>query len=100
MGYSPSGGKPGRIIMDKEASYSAWLHELKHLQDDEESGWKGFQLIEDPKLFAKLEDAAYDVEIDFAKKNGYNKIARRLQRLRFERRQEILGVQRTKKQAH
>ena len=100
MGYSPSlrGGAPGTIIMDPNASYSAWLHELKHLHDDEESGWKGFHLIQDPETFARMEDAAYDIEIDFARKNGYNRIARRLERLKFERRQEILGVQRNNRQ--
>ncbi len=102
MGYSPhpTGGKPGKLIMDPEASYSAWLHELKHLSDDEASGWMGFRLIEDAEKFADLEDAAYDVEIDFARKNGYNRIVKRLERLKFERRQEILGIQRNNRQAH
>lgn len=102
MGYSPSlsKGNPGVLIMDPEASYSAWLHELKHIEDDEASGWSGFQLIQDIERFAALEDAAYAAEIDFARKNGYIGTARRLERLRFERRQEILGIQRNNKQPH
>lgn len=101
MSYSAnSNGTPGRIIMDPEASYSAWLHELKHLSDDEDSGWNLYRMVIDPEAFAALEDAAYDIEIDFARQNGYNKIVRRLERLKFERRQEILGIQRNNKQAH
>ena len=100
MSYSPNaaGGKPGRLIMDPDASYSAWLHELKHISDDEDSGWMGLRILEDVQRFVQLEEAAYNVEIDFAKQNGYNKIARRLERLKFDRRQELLGVQRNNKQ--
>ena len=101
MSYSPSSapGKPGFIIMDPEASYSAWLHELKHMEDDEDSGWQGIRIIADTEKFAELEARAYKTEIDFARKNGYNKIARRLERLSFERGQEIRGTQRNNKQA-
>ncbi len=100
MSYSPSSktGKPGIIIMDPEASYSAWLHELKHMEDDESSGWQGIKLIMNTESFAELEARAYKVEIDFARENGYNKIARRLERLSFERGQEIRGTQRNNKQ--
>ncbi len=39
-------------------------------------------------------------EIDFALRNGYTKIAKRLERLRFERRQELYGTQRSNKTSH
>ena len=102
MSYSPSatGGRAGKIIMDPAASYSAWLHELRHLQDDEASGWQGMSLIKDKNKFAELEEKAYKVEIDFAKENGYTGIARRLERLSFERRQEIRGEQKNNRQPH
>ena len=102
MSYSPDcvGGKPGHLIMDPEASYSAWLHELTHLADDEASGWQGFRIFSIPQKTIEFEEHAYQVEIDFARKNGYSKIARRLERLLFERRQELSGTQKGNKQAH
>ena len=47
MSYSPNSesGKPGKLIMDPDASYSAWLHELQHLADDEASGWQGMHIL-------------------------------------------------------
>jgi len=102
MSYSPSliPGNPGQMIMDRAASYSAWLHEQKHFDDDARLGYPGFTaLIENPRQFAEMEYNAYTVEIEFARANGYEGIAKRLERLRFERRQEILGTQRGNKQA-
>ena len=102
MSYSPNSesGKPGKLIMDPDASYSAWLHELQHLADDEASGWQGMHILAADQMRAlEFEERAYRLEIDFAKKNGYSKIAKRLERLLFERRQEILGTQRNNKQS-
>ena len=95
MSYSPSlvPGEPGRIIMDPDASYSAWLHEVKHANDDKMSGWQGMRLLEDTEAAVKMEDAAYQLEIDFARQYRYDKIVKRLERLRFERRQELYGKQ-------
>ena len=60
------------MIMDRDASYSAWLHELQHVRDDEASGWRGMEiLITNPQRAAEYEDAAYQIEIDFARENGY-----------------------------
>ena len=100
MSYSPGSiGKPGKLIMDPDASYSAWLHELQHLADDEASGWQGMHILAADQMRAlEFEERAYRLEIDFARKNGYSKIAKRLERLLFERRQEILGTQRNNKQ--
>ena len=100
MSYSPNSesGKPGKLIMDPDASYSAWLHELQHLADDEASGWQGMKILSLPYEELAFEERAYRLEIDFARKNGYSKIAKRLERLLFERRQEILGTQRNNKQ--
>lgn len=93
MAYQGTGtiGKPGRLVMDPEASYSAWLHEYRHLLDDEASGWKGSLLMADVDTFAKMEDRAYDVEIDFARNLGYDKIVKRLEWLKGERRREVYG---------
>jgi hypothetical protein len=56
-------------------------------------------LAADQMRALEFEERAYRLEIDFAKKNGYSKIAKRLERLLFERRQEILGTQRNNKQS-
>lgn len=93
MGYmpNPSSGKSGKFVIDKEASYSAWLHERQHVLDDEQSGWKGFRNFMDPEVAAKMEDKAYEVEIDFARSLGYNKIVKRLEELKANRHKEVLG---------
>ena len=71
MSYSPGSlGTPGHLIMDPEASYSAWLHELRHLADDEASGWQGMSILIIPEKSLAFEEAAYRVEIDFARKHG------------------------------
>mgnify|MGYP003305552616 CR=1 FL=1 len=93
MGYqpNPTPGKGGRFVIDRQASYSAWLHERQHVVDDENSGWKGFRNFMNPEIAAKFEDNAYDVEIDFAKKLGYNDVVKRLEQLKTKRRKELLG---------
>lgn len=88
---SPSHGMPGRLKMDPEASYSAWLHEYQHILDDEATGWNGWAIMKDMQKFIETEDRAYAVEIEFAKELGYNKIVNRLRWLRAERRREIEG---------
>lgn len=100
MAYCPNPfpGSPGQIKMDPEASYSAWLHEYQHILDDEASGWQGYRLFADPQIVAELEDKAYDVEIDFAKSLGYTKIVHRLEWLKGERRREVYGKPKRRKE--
>ena len=45
IAYSPGirAGKPGQMIIDPKASYSAWLHEYQHALDDQKIGWGGFR---------------------------------------------------------
>src|SRR5579859_4589527 len=49
MAYSPglSPGQPGQMIIDPDASYSAWLHEYQHAMDDQAIGWGGMQSLFD-----------------------------------------------------
>lgn len=96
-GPSPIPGRPGNLNIDPEASYSAWLHEYEHAKQDERSGWNGILALMDPNEAQKWEDGAYDVEIEFAKKMGYNKIAKRLEWLKGERRREIHGKEKRRK---
>lgn len=96
MGYmpSPTPGKGGQIVIDPEASYSAWLHERQHVYDDEQSGWMGFRNFQDPEVAAAMEDRAYDVEIAFAEKMGYNDIVKRLKRLKSDRYEGVTNHER------
>ena len=87
---SPKEGHPGMFIIDPEASYSAWLHEKTHVEDDEKSGWKGMRLLCDTAERLKMEEKAYDVELDFARGYGYNDVVERLQRLKEESLLEIM----------
>ena len=96
MGYmpSPTPGRGGQIVIDPEASYSAWLHERQHVYDDEQSGWMGFRNFQDPEVAAAMEDRAYDVEIAFAEKMGYNDIVKRLKRLKSDRYEGVTNHER------
>lgn len=92
MGYTPGlrRGKRGRFIIDPDASYSAWLHEKTHVEDDESSGWNGMYLMINPQTCAQMEAHAYNIEIDFARKLGYNDIVEQLMNLKQRRLKEIL----------
>ena len=50
LGYMPgtSPGKPGMIYVSRVASYSAWGHEMCHVEDDRAAGWLGMRVLEDP----------------------------------------------------
>lgn len=93
MGYqpNPTHGKVGRFVIDRRASYSAWLHERQHVIDDENSGWKGFRNFMNLETAVKFEDNAYDIEIAFAEELGYNDVVKRLKVLKLKRRKELLG---------
>ncbi|MCR5651361.1 MAG: hypothetical protein K6F86_09305 [Lachnospiraceae bacterium] len=95
MGYSPdpSSGRPGKIIIDPEASYSAWLHERRHAIDDKNSGWRGFRNLADPYTAARFESSAYDEEIEFADRMGYYDVVERLKILKNNRIREVLGYE-------
>lgn len=87
MGYFPSAayGKPGKYVIDPNASISAWKHEERHCRDDEKSGWQLMRLLQDGNKFIESEIRAYDAEIDFARKLGYNEVVQRLEKLKAER---------------
>jgi len=40
-GPAPSAGRPGVLVIDRDASYGAWLHEFNHMRDDAAAGWPG-----------------------------------------------------------
>lgn len=84
LAYEPSviPGKPGRVIISQGASYSAWLHEVKHADDDMNDNWLGMRVFQDPKKCAQRERDAYQIEIDLAKASGREDIVSRLEVLR------------------
>lgn len=84
LNYQPglSPGTPGIVSISKGASYSAWLHEVKHLDDDYADGFLGFRVFENNKKCAQREIDAYQIEIDLAKSYGREDIAKKLEELR------------------
>ncbi|MGF0317850.1 hypothetical protein [Nocardia fluminea] len=63
----PEWGVPGRIVMDREASYGAWLHEIQHMRDSAADGWPPARVpYQDKGYRMRLETQAYAKEIAYA----------------------------------
>ncbi len=84
LNYQPGlqKGQPGQVVISKGASYSAWLHETKHLDDDFADGYLGMRVFADKNKCIQREIDAYDIEIRMAKEAGREDIAKRLEELR------------------
>lgn len=84
IGYFPNikAGAPGSVNIEEGASISAWLHEYQHFCDDRNDGYLGFRVFQNLQKCAEREIRAYQVEIDFAKREGYNDVVERLIELR------------------
>lgn len=67
--YEPGAvGHPGTVRIDPNASYSAWLHEFRHFQDDLSSGWQAQQILHgNPQTRWAWERAAYQQEINYVR---------------------------------
>ena len=91
MGYQPglSAGKPGQIVLNKQASISAWMHEVQHVKDDEKAGWSGMKILFDNDERYQREKKAYNVEIEFAQQLDRSDIVERLLMLLDEERKRI-----------
>ena len=71
MMYQPGAlGKPGQVKVDREASYSALLHEYIHAVDDEASGWQAARMVWDNDKAIEFEKRAYDAELEFYRLNN------------------------------
>lgn len=86
MVYTPGDntkGFPGRIKIDKNASYSALLHEARHAFDDYENGRPGMAFyVQNPQKVWEMEKNAYLVELDFYKEyNTPRKYIRQIKKL-------------------
>ncbi|NUQ91019.1 MAG: hypothetical protein HOQ43_21460 [Glycomyces artemisiae] len=91
IGYAPGlrPGQPGQLQIPEDASYSALLHEMNHLRDDQALGWGGFEPAYDPDFMSQSEADAYQVEIDYANEQGQPGLAADLEALRDARLQQI-----------
>ncbi|MEZ0190471.1 PAAR domain-containing protein [Ralstonia solanacearum] len=93
MAYSPGlrEGEPGQMIIDPDASYSAWLHEYQHAMDDKAVGWGGMKSLFDGDLRWQWEQNAYNREIELAQQFGHDKVVEQLQKNMELERQSIYG---------
>ena len=83
-------GVPGGMSVTKEASYSAWLHEFQHAEDDKNAGWNGLEVLWcDPEERIRREKRAYQKEIDLAYEYGRKDIVERLKQNLNEEIQKI-----------
>lgn len=91
MGYQPglSAGKPGQIVLNKQASISAWMHEVQHVKDDEEAGWSGMRVLYNNDERYRREKKAYDIEINFAKQLNLDDVVKQLLVLLDDERKRI-----------
>lgn len=88
---SPTIGRPGQLAVNRDASYAAWSHEMKHMRDDRESGWDGALRLWDKDDHVKREEAAYAIEIKMAEEAGRKDIADRLRENLEAERRRIYG---------
>jgi hypothetical protein len=92
LAYSPAKGKPGRFILDKDASISALRHEFKHFLDDQAAGYAGLGVyLENDELYWQMEFRAYFEEIKFAREQKDYDLGRKIVKLMRERRTEIFS---------
>ena len=93
LAYGPgaSPGVPGKIYVSKGASYSAWVHEMGHVEDDRAAGWLGMRVFGDPDLRYAWEVHAYGLEIELALQAGRSDIADKLRENLEQERRMIYG---------
>ena len=93
LGYIPGASpeKPGMIYVSKGTSYSAWVHEMCHVEDDRAAGWLGMRVLEDPDKRYAWEVHAYGLEIDLALQAGRPDIADKLRENLEKERKMIYG---------
>ncbi|WP_417552249.1 hypothetical protein [Marinomonas fungiae] len=82
MSYAPGlrAGEPGQMVIDPDASYSAWLHEYQHAMDDKAIGWGGMRTLGDSDLRWQWEQNAYEEEMKLMNSLGYQSVVEQLQR--------------------
>ena len=83
LAYSPEKGKPGQMILDPDASYSALKHEYQHYIDNMGNGKIGMgDYLQDPYKRIEMETNAYNKEIELANEMGNKELANELEQLK------------------
>ena len=84
-------GRPGKLIIDPEASIGALRHEYRHMLDDFELQHPGMRIIADGDKFWELEFRGYMEELNLARSiKDYEAGSFIISEMR-QRRLEILG---------
>ena len=91
LAYEPAFGKPGRLLLDPDASIGALRHEFRHALDDAALGHPGFRIMADSEAFWKLEFRGYMEEIKLAREVKAWDAAREIVKEMRARRKEIMG---------
>ena len=93
MAYGPGlrPGEPGQMIIDPDASYSAWLHEFQHASDDRAAGWAGMRGLADQDNRWQMEQNAYGQEIQLMEGLGHSDVADELRANMEAERKYIYG---------
>ena len=94
MAYSPGlvPGAPGQLIIDKDASMSALIHEYQHYLDDVASGLPGMRQLyeQNPRIIKELR--AYTKEIKIADELGLREVSAQLWENYRQEREYILNL--------
>ena len=94
MAYSPRlvPGTPGQLIIDKNASMSALIHEYQHYLDDVASGLPGMRQLyeQNPRIIKELR--AYMKEIKIADELGLKDVSAQLWENYRQEREYILNI--------
>jgi hypothetical protein len=92
LAYSPSTGRPGRIVLDPETSIGALRHEYKHFLDNQSAGFPGLgYYYRNVTEFAKLEVRGYLEEIMTARQTGNEDLVPRIIMQMKSRIRKLLG---------
>ena len=91
LAYQPNStpGRPGQMILDPDASWSAILHEMQHFLDDAAKGFPGAERLYQPNIRWWFESRAYAQEIALARRNGDKALIKELEALRLKEWQNI-----------
>lgn len=92
LAYSPEKGRPGQMILDPDASYSALKHEYQHYLDDKANEHPGFsEYLKNQDFQAEMETNAYNKEIELANEMGNKELANELEQLKQNELNRIYG---------
>ena len=80
-GPNPTPGRPGQLIIDPDASYSAWSHEYQHFLQDRTSGWQGTRMLADRNTRWAWEQEAFGIEKSMMRRLGHMDVIEELDRL-------------------